>query len=79
MDENVNRAELARQIFENQVFIEALDAMKSALADRWIATRDTEAEERERAWKHRKFLDIFESTLRGYIERGKLHEPIDRP
>lgn len=79
MDEHLSRAELARQVLENPVFAEAMDAMKSAFLDRWLSTKDLDTDERERLWKYRKFLDLFEQTLRGYIDRGKPADLIDRP
>ena len=76
----VSRAELARQVIENPIFVQAMDDIKGALLEKWLATRDTDIEERERAWKHRKFVDVFEGVLRGYIERGKAaRSEIDRP
>lgn len=70
--EDQTRAQRAADILNNEVFSEALKAIRDEVFATWIACPQRDAEGKEALWQLAKTADKFEGLLRGYIETGKL-------
>jgi hypothetical protein len=71
-EQELQRAEQARQIFETPLVKETLDLMEKEIVEAWIACPARDVEGRDWLWRQivatRKFMDI----LRGTMESGKV-------
>ena len=60
-------AELARQVTENPIFMQAVIDMRSHFIKAWLNTSEHDTNVRDLSWRHVKFLNIFVGTLQEYI------------
>ncbi len=66
------RAVRAQEILENEVFQEAMKAIRAEIVTQWTACPIRDAEGKEALWQLMKTADKFEGLFRGYVETGKL-------
>lgn len=66
------RAQRAAEILDNEVFQEAMKAIKDEVVSQWEACPIRDAEGKEALWQLMKTTTKFEGLLRGYVETGKL-------
>jgi hypothetical protein len=69
---DIDRAERARLLLEDQLLREALDAIKAEVTRAWIDCPQRDKDGKEALWQLAKTADKFEALLTGYIETGKL-------
>lgn len=70
--EELLRAERAKQILADKLVREALDGIKSGLIDTWRTTPLKDTDLREKVWAIYVGACKFEEILGSYIETGKL-------
>ena len=66
------RADRAKRLLEDELFIEAFDAVDSALRQGWAATRGDQSEDRERLWLMLKLLERVRGHVSAVVHGGKL-------
>jgi len=71
-EEELIRAEKARQVLEDKIVREALDGIKNAIIEGWRQSPVKDVEHREKLWSIYVGACKFEELLRSYIETGKL-------
>ncbi len=69
---DVNRAEHAQRLLNDELLRSALDAIKTEVVRTWIDCEQSKKEDKEALWQLMKTADKFEFLLLGYIEKGKL-------
>ncbi len=70
--EEMMRAEKARQILEDPFVREALDDIKSTLIEQWRSAPVKDSDLKERLWALYNAAHKFEELMRSHIETGKL-------
>jgi len=70
-NEDIKRAELARQVIDNPVFQESFTLFKVNCFDRFTKTKFDNVEEREEIWRKLQTLEFVESNLKNLIENGE--------
>ncbi len=71
LNEDINRAELARQIIDSPIYQEALLVMKAQLMDVFQSTKFKESDERDEIWRKMQTLNNFEGYFEQLMESGK--------
>lgn len=69
---DIDRAEHANRLLQDQLLQDALKAIKDEVQRVWIDCPQRDHEGKEALWQLAKTADKFESLLKGYIETGKL-------
>lgn len=69
---DVNRAEHAQRLLDDDLLRAALDAIKAEVVRAWVDTAQAKKDDKEALWQLMKTADKFEFLLLGYIETGKL-------
>lgn len=69
---DINRAEHAQRLLNDELLSETLKAIKDEVSRAWIDCPARDKEGKEALWQLAKTADKFESLLRGYVETGKL-------
>lgn len=70
--EDQTRAQRAADVLNNEVFAEALAAIRSEVVKQWESCPARDHEGKEALWQLIKTASKFEGLLKGYIETGKL-------
>lgn len=68
----INRAEHAHRLLQDELLNEALRTIRTEVISAWVATAHNDEKQREGLWMFAKTVDNFEMLLKGYIETGKL-------
>lgn len=69
---DIDRAEHANRLLNDQLLQDALKAIKDEVTRTWLECPARDHEGKEALWQLAKTADKFETLLRGYIEAGKL-------
>lgn len=69
---DIDRAEHANRLLNDQLLQNALKAIKDEVIEAWVACPQRDKEAKEAYWQLAKTADKFEALLKGYIETGKL-------
>lgn len=72
LEEQVRRAEKARQLFEDPLLKETLDTMEREVMEAWMTCPVRDVEGRETLWRMAVTTRKFRDMLRGTAESGKL-------
>jgi len=68
--EDINRAELARQITTNPVYIQAMNMIQAKAFTNFSDSDDTDTEKRERTWVLMQSHKAFKAMLEELMEQG---------
>jgi hypothetical protein len=68
----LRRAELARDILDKPIVKDTLAGMRSAIFEKWVATKAGEVDAREFLWHHYHAVLKFEEVFREAIQTGQL-------
>lgn len=71
-EEELKRAEAARQVLETPIVRETLDLMEREIIETWIACPARDVEARDWMWRQIVVTRKFRDTLRGVMESGKI-------
>lgn len=69
---DIDRAEHAHRLLQDQLLQDALSAIKADVVKAWVECPIRDKEGKEALWQLAKTADKFESLLKGYVETGKL-------
>jgi hypothetical protein len=72
LQSDVDRAEHANRLLNDQLLQDALSAIRDEVVRTWVDCPARDAEGKEALWQLARTADKFENLLRGYIETGKL-------
>jgi hypothetical protein len=68
----LDRAEHAQRLLNDELLIGALQAIRNEVVRGWVECPQRDKEGKEAYWQLAKTADKFELLLKGYIETGKL-------
>ncbi len=68
----IDRAEHAQRLLNDELLKDALKAIKDDVQRTWIDCPARDKDGKEALWQLAKTADKFETLLRGFIETGKL-------
>jgi predicted nucleic acid-binding protein len=68
----IDRAEHAHRLLNDQLLQDALAAIKAEVVKTWVDCPARDHEGKEALWQLAKTADKFEALLRGFVETGKL-------
>lgn len=71
-EEELHRAERARQILEDPLVKEALKEIRDAIVEQWRTAPVKDSELKEKLWSIFGATHKFEQLLRSHIETGKM-------
>jgi len=69
---DINRADLARQVTESQVYREALNLMKADLYTKFGRTKHDDTEIREEMWREFQVVEKFEQHFEDLMVNGRI-------
>lgn len=72
MNEEISRAERARQILDDQMFQEAVTAVKAEIYTKFLRTTFDQKDEREELWRKSQAFDALIRYLESVLISGKL-------
>ncbi|HET8730489.1 MAG TPA: hypothetical protein VFM34_05200 [Moraxellaceae bacterium] len=72
LDEEIRRAESARQVIEHPLFQEAFNTLRAEVVQQWETSPASDTEGREKLWLILKAADRAQAHLVSLMETGKL-------
>lgn len=66
------RGRRAQELLDNELLVQALDAIESEVVAQWEQCPARDAEGKEACWQLIKTSKKFRAILKGYVESGKL-------
>ena len=71
-EQELYRADRAKEVIENEVFIDAFERIKQEIFDQWASAPARDTEGRERLWLMQSLLGKLQITLQSTMEGGKV-------
>ena len=71
-DNEVKRSQQAKDILENPIFIEAVNKIRSDLANEWLNSDVKNSEQRENIFIMRRMLELVVMQIKSVMETGKI-------
>jgi len=71
-EEKILKANESKQILENPIFVEAVNEIRSELANEWLNSDQQDSNCRENVYRKRLMLETVLMRLQSVIETGKL-------
>jgi|TARA_R100000030_G_scaffold94585_1_gene81507 hypothetical protein len=71
-DNEVKRSQQAKDILENPIFIEAVNKIRSDLANEWLNSDVKNSEQRENIFIMRRMLELVVMQIQSVMETGKI-------
>ena len=72
IEQRLNRGSRAREVLENEVFIEAFSAIEQEYIEAWKTSPARDEEGRQRIWLYLKALEKVKTQLTQTMETGQL-------
>jgi len=72
LDKEQQRGHRAKQILEDEIFVEAIQKVSAELDQEWINSPVRDTEGRERIYMMKKMLNVLLVQLQSVMETGKL-------
>jgi hypothetical protein len=76
LDDDKRRAERAHHILNDDLVIEAFNAIEVACLEGWRNSDAPDADKREEAWRLLRALDAFRDLFKAHIENGKFADAV---
>ena len=73
-DEEIQRAEAAKRIYNDPLFKEAMTLVREEILRKWEATPARDTDGREWLWLFHQASNKFENTFKEWLETGKMAE-----
>lgn len=73
-DEEIQRSEAAKRIYNDPLFKEAMNLVRTEILKTWEDTPARDTEGREWLWQFHAAVNKFENVFKGWMETGKLAE-----
>ena len=67
-DNEIQRGLIAKEILQNDIFVESINKIRSELMNEWINSDTQNSEQREDIWKMRKMLEVVVNELQTVLE-----------
>lgn len=74
LQSEINRAQRARDLLNNDLLVEAFSVLNRTYLDAWRAAPVRDTEGRESLWHMVKALDAFRGHLESAVETGRMAE-----
>ncbi len=71
-DNEEKRSQEAKQILEHPLFIEAVNKIRSDLANEWLNSDPKNSEQRENIFHMRRMLELVVIQMKSVMETGKI-------
>lgn len=71
-DNEIKRSDQAKRILEDEIFIEAVNKIRSELNTEWLNSDIKDSEQRENIFVMRRMLEIVLMQIRSVMETGKI-------
>lgn len=71
-EQEIYRANRAKEVIENEIYIEAFDMIHKEIADQWTNSPARDREGRESLWLMQKLLTRLQTALQSTMDAGKL-------
>lgn len=72
LDDEIRRAESARQVIDHPLYRESFDTLRTELVQQWETSPAADTEGREKLWLMLKLLERTQAHLMSLMETGKL-------
>ena len=72
LEKEQQRGHRAKQILEDEIFVEAIQKVSAELDQEWINSPGRDTEGRERIYRMKKMLNVLLVQLQSVMETGKL-------
>ena len=73
-EQNIYRANRAKEVLENEIFVEACEAIEQELIEQWKNSPARDSDGREKIWSYQCLLKKVRTHLISTMESGKLAE-----
>ena len=71
-EKEIQRGHRAKQILEDEIFIESVNEIRTELMNQWLNSDETSSEQRENIFRMRRMLEVVLMQLQSVLETGKL-------
>ena len=71
-DKDIKRSDQAKRILEDEIFIEAINKIRSELNTEWLNSDVKNSEQRENIFVMRRMLEVVLMQIRSVMETGKI-------
>lgn len=71
-DKDLKRSDQAKRILEDEIFIEAVNKIRSELNTEWLNSDIKDSEQRENIFVMRRMLEVVLMQIRSVMETGKI-------
>ena len=71
-DKEIKRSQQAKDILENPIFVEAINKIRSDLANEWLNSDVKNSEQRENIFIMRRMLELVVMQIQSVMETGKI-------
>jgi hypothetical protein len=71
-EKEIQRGHRAKQILEDEIFIESVNKIRTELMNQWLNSDETSSEQRENIFRMRRMLEVVLMQLQSVLETGKL-------
>ena len=71
-DKDIKRSNQAKRILEDEIFIEAVNKIRSELNTEWLNSDIKDSEQRENIFVMRRMLEVVLMQIRSVMETGKI-------
>jgi len=72
VDKEIKRSDQAKRILEDEIFIEAVNKIRSELNTEWLNSDIKDSEQRENIFVMRRMLEVVLMQIRSVMETGKI-------
>lgn len=72
LEERLYLGDRAREVIENEVFIDAFEQIQNEVIEQWTNSPARDAEGRERLWTYLQMLKRLQAQLQQTMESGRL-------
>tara|TARA_Y200000002_G_scaffold317564_1_gene276250 strand:- start:374 stop:604 length:231 start_codon:yes stop_codon:yes gene_type:complete len=71
-DTDIKRSNEAKQILENEIFIEAIQKVRTELHNEWLNSDAKDSAQRENIFVMRRMLEVVLMQIQSVMETGKI-------
>ena len=71
-DKDIKRSDQAKRILEDEIFIEAVNKIRSELNTEWLNSDIKDSEQRENIFVMRRMLEVVLMQIQSVMETGKI-------
>ena len=72
VDKDIKRSQQAKEILENEIFIEAIQKVRTELHNEWLNSDAKDSAQRENIFVMRRMLEVVLMQIQSVMETGKI-------